>query len=158
MRRDPYNGHYDICSKCFGKVHAGLLHVCGEPEVPAQSLPVDNVKTTIRESMKPLRGHHRFYDLLSEIAVLHADKNKDYAGDHEALRNLKLCANGGIKPSQGCYVRMSDKWSRFEVLLKRMHETGDGPQVAGESLYDTLKDLAVYALLEVVLLEEEGDV
>lgn len=93
-------------------------------------------------------GHPEFYRLLDELAALHAAKNADYSGDNP-LRNLRLCEQIGVDAWRGVLVRMSDKWSRVVTLAN--HPTS---QVKDESLDDSLKDLAVYALLAIILRRE----
>jgi len=95
------------------------------------------------------RGHPRFYELIDEICELHEKKNSDYAKDDNPLSNFKRAASLGVEPWRGVLVRMSDKWSRIEELSK-----GKTPQ--NESLRDSLIDLAVYALIDIVLLEEDS--
>ena len=95
------------------------------------------------------RGHPRFYELIDEICELHEKKNSDYAKDDNPLSNFQRAASLGVEPWRGVLVRMSDKWSRIEELSK-----GKTPQ--NESLRDSLIDLAVYALIDIVLLEERG--
>jgi len=95
------------------------------------------------------RGHPKFYELIEEMCELHARKNADYAKDSDPLSNFQRAASLGVEPWRGVLVRMSDKWSRIEELSK-----GKTPQ--NESLRDSLIDLAVYALIDIVLLEERG--
>lgn len=64
------------------------------------------------------------------------------------------CRISGYANSSGCLhgkaaIRMADKWSRFVSLMGK-----DGPEVKGETIDDTLKDLAVYAVIVKVLREE----
>jgi hypothetical protein len=94
------------------------------------------------------RGHPLFYELLEEMAALHARKNHDYSSDADPLSNLKGCERLNIPPFMGVLVRLQDKWSRIEQMAK-----GKKAQVA-ESLEDTLMDNAVYSLLAIVLLRE----
>lgn len=95
-------------------------------------------------------GHPRFYELLEEIAKLHSVKNRGYA-NREPLSNLRQCEQFGIPAWKGTLVRLGDKWSRIMSLV------GQGKAGMGdESLKDTLKDMAVYSLLCVILLEEAG--
>ncbi len=94
-------------------------------------------------------GDPRFYELLEEIATLHSRKNHDYAKDGEPLSNFNRSRAFGVDPWRGVLVRMSDKWSRIEELSK-------GKVAKNESLRDSLIDLAVYALLDIILLEEAG--
>jgi hypothetical protein len=94
-------------------------------------------------------GHPRFYQLLQEIENLHDRKNNNYSKDTDPLSNLRQSESFGIPAYLGCLVRMSDKWSRLQELAK-----GKKDEV-GESFTDTLMDMAVYALLDIILFEEE---
>lgn len=96
-------------------------------------------------------GHPRFYELLEELANLHSQKNHDYAGVEEPLANLKECKRIGVDPFIGCFIRMQDKYMRLCNLIQRP------PQVHDENKRDTLIDLAIYALLGIILLEEASE-
>ncbi len=92
-------------------------------------------------------GDPRFYALLEEIAALHSRKNHDYAPSEEPLANFRMAEKLGVPPWKGVLVRMSDKWSRIQQL-------SNGKSPKNESLRDSLIDLAVYALIDVLLIEE----
>lgn len=92
-------------------------------------------------------GDPRFYTLLDEIAELHSSKNHDYAKTNEPLSNFNRSTALGVEPWRGVLVRMSDKWSRIEQLA-------GGKVAKNESLRDSLIDLAVYALIDIMLLED----
>ena len=94
------------------------------------------------------RGHPRFYELLKVIEDLHDRKNSNYSKDADPLSNLRQSESFGIPAYLGCLVRMSDKWSRLQELAK-----GKKDEV-GESFTDTLMDMAVYSLLDIILFEE----
>lgn len=96
-------------------------------------------------------GHPRFYELLDELAELHSRKNSDYATEEEPLSNLKRCEKLGIPAWMGVIVRLEDKWDRIEKIAKK-----GKPAVSEESIIDTLKDSAVYALLCIVLIENKN--
>lgn len=98
--------------------------------------------------MKKYYGHPRFYELLKEIAQLHAHKNFDYSSE-DPLSNFLLSEKMGIPAWKGCLVRMSDKISRLWSFAKR-----EKYLVKDESVIDTAKDLAVYSLLMIILYEE----
>lgn len=66
-----------------------------------------------------------------------AEKNKRYAGNHDPFRNLKIAGDYGIA------VRMSDKVTRLLTLLHPANTV----DAADESIEDTLRDLANYAML-----------
>lgn len=97
--------------------------------------------------MAERHGDPRFYQLLDEIAELHSRKNHDYAKTEEPLSNFHRSRALGVEPWRGVLVRMSDKWSRIEQL-------SSGKTAKNESLRDSLIDLAVYALIDVLLLED----
>lgn len=99
--------------------------------------------------LKERRGHPRFYQLLEEIADLHARKNANYSKDNDPLSNLRMCESFGVPAWIGVLIRMGDKWSRIQELAKGK------PDLVGENIQDTLQDLAVYSLLAIVLLEEK---
>ncbi len=94
-------------------------------------------------------GHPRFYELLDGLRELHNRKNHDYAGADDPLRNFRKCEAWGLKDFKGCFVRMGDKYSRIEEFLKQ-----GVLQVKDETVIDTARDLAVYALLFIILFEE----
>ena len=106
-------------------------------------------KRPTRSTTTVQHGDPRFYQLLEEIAELHSRKNHDYAKTNEPLSNFTRSRAIGVEPWRGVLVRMSDKWSRIEQL-------SSGKVAKNESLRDSLIDLAVYALLDVLLLADEG--
>jgi len=93
--------------------------------------------------------NERFHKLLEEIGRLHDMKNSDYAEDVDPLSNFRLCEKFGIPAWKGCLVRMSDKMSRLFQLAKK-----EEASVKEETVVDTLKDLATYSLICVLLYEE----
>lgn len=95
-------------------------------------------------------GHPRFYELLDGLADLHNRKNNNYASDGDPLSNLRLCETFGVPATTGVMVRLSDKWSRLTELMKGKQD------LVGESVTDTLRDMAIYALLEIILIEEDS--
>ncbi len=96
-------------------------------------------------------GHPRFYELLKKMGDVHSAKNHDYAGAHNPLYNFKSVERISMLPSLGIFVRMFDKWSRLENFITSRGEL----HVKDEVIADTLIDLANYALLMLILMEEE---
>jgi hypothetical protein len=107
---------------------------------------MDIPKTTVLTA----GGHPRFNELLIELSKLHAKKNSDYAND-KPLSNFQECENFGVSAPLGILVRLSDKWSRIKSIIKK-----GSTEVKDESLLDTLKDMAAYSLLTIILMEESG--
>ena len=95
-------------------------------------------------------GHRRFYELLNEISELQSRKNHDYAGKQDPLANFRECERIGLSAFMGCFVRMMDKYMRICNFI----ETGT-MKVKDESVKDTLRDLAVYSLIAIILFEEQ---
>ena len=95
------------------------------------------------------RGHLKYYQFLEEIADIHEKKNGDYATVEDPLSNLRQCERLGVTSYIGTLIRMTDKFSRLEQLINKE------PDVVGESVSDTLNDIANYALLARILWEEK---
>jgi hypothetical protein len=91
-------------------------------------------------------------ELMADAVALHVAKNAGYAGadnpDHWA--NFRLSTTFGVTPLQGVLVRMTDKWSRIQSLRRNASN-----ERIGESILDTLRDLAAYALIAICLIREE---
>ena len=83
--------------------------------------------------------------IFDELKKLHESKDHDYAGA-EPLSNFKRCEQFGIPAWKGCLIRLSDKWSRIVTLSSTENA------VAGETIEDTLSDMAVYAVITLALL------
>lgn len=90
--------------------------------------------------------------IMAEATELHIAKNAGYAGadNPDPWANFRLSEIFGISPFNGVLVRLSDKWSRI-VSLRR----NPSNERIGESLLDTLRDLAAYALIALCLLREQ---
>ena len=94
----------------------------------------------------------RFDELILKMKEMHAKKNKDYSGSMD-LSNLKACEELGISPYVGVCIRLSDKHSRLCNLIKN----GLKSEVEDEKIEDTLMDIAIYAILAIILYEERVD-
>jgi len=94
----------------------------------------------------------RFLELLDEMRELYMKKNAAYAGldTTDPYKNFRFSEQFGVSPFVGCLIRMGDKIMRVGNLVKRP----DAEQV-GESIVDTLMDLAVYCINAICLYEEE---
>lgn len=101
--------------------------------------------------MQNKAGHPRFYEIVEKMVEVHAAKNSDYATKEEPLSNLKSSQQFfNIPPHIGTAIRLSDKWCRFCELIKKDLSNS----VKDESIKDTLMDMAVYSILEIILIEE----
>lgn len=90
--------------------------------------------------------------LMLDATKLHVDKNAGYAGadNPDPWANFRLSQAFGVSPFDGVLVRLSDKWSRIQSLRRN-----PANERIGESILDTLRDLAAYALIAICLMQEE---
>ena len=94
------------------------------------------------------KGDPRFHALLKEIGDLHDLKQADYGRSADPFANVRASADFGIAPWKGCMIRANDK-------MKRIQKFAQTETLKNESVEDSLKDLAVYALIALVLFREE---
>jgi len=85
-----------------------------------------------------------FETILELLAATHKAKNADYGSSYNLVPVLL-----GIPVHVGILVRMTDKLAR---ACKLAH--GQAAQVKDEALADTLIDLANYAVLAVLALQD----
>jgi hypothetical protein len=101
----------------------------------------------------PVSASAVYLQLLTDMADLHARKSAGYSGadNPDPWANFRRSEHVGVKASTGALIRLLDKVSRVETLMR----SPDSEQV-GESIEDTLIDLAAYALIVVCLRREEA--
>lgn len=90
-------------------------------------------------------------DVVQAARVLHVNKNAGYAGadNPDPWANFRLSSLFGVSAVDGVLVRMSDKYIRIQNLRKDATN-----ERVGESLMDTLRDLAAYSLIAICLMDE----
>jgi hypothetical protein len=104
----------------------------------------------IIQTRTPDGGSVAYRQLLDHMWQLHLAKNAGYAGQSDdPWANFRRCEAFGITPVDGVLTRMSDKWARLESLWQNA-----GNEQVGESVADTLMDLASYALILICLMQE----
>lgn len=94
------------------------------------------------------KGHPGYLKLLDEMRDLHVKKAADYGVGADPLANCRASAELGIPPWQGTMVRALDKVTRIKSFIAN-------GKLENESVEDSLKDLAAYALIALVLFQEE---
>lgn len=81
---------------------------------------------------------------VEEITKMHAAKNKDYDGAfYKTMKKYGLVA---------LCIRLSDKLDRLDSIFK-----SGSIAVQDESLEDTLKDIAAYAVMGLVELDRQNE-
>lgn len=96
-------------------------------------------------------GSPEYLKLLADMRDLHIAKNAGYAGagNEDPWANFRMSEAFGVEPFKGVLTRMSDKYIRITNLVK-----DPSNERVGESLDDTLMDLAAYALIAICLRRE----
>lgn len=90
--------------------------------------------------------------MLDEMKDLHRRKNAGYNGDNaDPFTNFKACEAFGVPAFRGVLVRMADKWGRIQSLASNPTN-----EQVGESIRDTLQDMAMYALIAIYLYDEQA--
>lgn len=99
----------------------------------------------------PTTGDPTYLAELDRARQLHIDKAAGYTGDNpDAWSNFREAENWGSSALDGCFIRMGDKYKRAQnVYRNASHDR------VGESLIDTLRDLAAYAQIAVCLILEQ---
>ena len=93
-------------------------------------------------------GSDRFHELLEEKGLLHDRKQADYGTVGDPFANVRASTEWGIPPWVGAMVRLNDKVRRLQSLVRN-------GKLENESATDSLDDIAVYAIIARVLLEED---
>lgn len=90
----------------------------------------------------------RFHQLLAEIGDLHDRKQADYGRADDPFANIRASTEWGSPGWVGAMIRLNDKVRRLQSFAR----TG---KLSNEGAADSFKDIAVYALAALVMLEEE---
>lgn len=100
-------------------------------------------------------GDARYLALLSEAELLHRAKAAGYSGIGavDTWANFREAEKWGVTPFKGCMVRLGDKYRRVQNLVRN-----PANDQVGESIVDTLMDMAAYSLIGICLLKETTDV
>lgn len=88
-----------------------------------------------------------FLNTLTEMLELHDRKQKDYGTKESPFANVRASEDLGVEPWIGGLIRMNDK-------MRRLHKAANGGEMANESVEDSLLDLAVYAVITLILYKE----
>lgn len=85
-------------------------------------------------------------ELCDELNTLYARKNHDYGDSFH-----KIFVEEGLAMTR---IRLGDKFSRFKTLSRISPSDSTQQQVTDESIRDTLLDLANYAIMTVLELDQ----
>ncbi len=96
------------------------------------------------------KGDPRFHALLKEIGELHDRKQSDYGAEKDPFANVRASEKWGVAPWVGALVRLNDKVTRLQSFARK-------GSLANESAEDSMLDIAVYALISLILYREEKE-
>lgn len=88
-----------------------------------------------------------FCGILDEMKAMHLKKGADYGTDADPFSNVRASEQFGIPAWLGSVVRGNDKMSRLKTFAQK-------GVLRNESVEDSLLDLAVYAVIGLVLFRE----
>lgn len=92
-------------------------------------------------------GSARFHEILSELGQLHDKKQADYGTDSDPFANVRGSEEWGVPAWVGALVRGNDKIRRLQAMVRK-------GRLENESVEDSMRDLAVYSIIALVLYEE----
>lgn len=90
----------------------------------------------------------RFHELLSELGALHDKKQADYGRGDDPFANVRASEEWGVRGWIGAMIRLNDKVRRLQSLVAN-------GRLSNESADDSLRDIAVYSIIALVLYEQE---
>lgn len=99
----------------------------------------------------PHPGSARFHEILRELGALHDQKQQDYGVEGDPFANVRGSKEWGVEPWVGALIRATDK-------VRRLQKYARVGKLANEAVEDSFRDLAVYAVIALVLFEEVKDV
>lgn len=102
-------------------------------------------KGRLEDAVRP--GSARFHTILRELRELHDKKQQDYGTDTDPFANVRGSEDWGVEPWVGALIRATDK-------IRRLQKFALKGKLANEAVEDSFRDLAVYAVIGLVLYEE----
>ena len=92
----------------------------------------------------------RFREIVDELTDLHDAKQRDYGAAADPYENAASASQFGLPAWQGVAIRMNDKMQRIKTMARK-------GELACESLEDSFRDIAVYAVIGLILLERDKE-
>lgn len=100
------------------------------------------------QTMHP--AHVMFVTFVNRLKEISIGKGKDYGKADDPYQNVKAAVLFGCSPVLGVLIRMQDKMNRLQAF-------SINGALANESVEDSLDDIAVYAMIARVLLQQEKE-
>lgn len=90
----------------------------------------------------------KFHEILKQLGELHDLKQRDYGISNDPFANVRNSEAFGVPAWVGCMIRANDK-------MKRLQAYAVNGTLANEGVRDSFLDLAVYAVIGLVLFDEQ---
>lgn len=103
--------------------------------------------TTTQNTLATNPGSARFHEIIKELGELHDKKQEDYGKDSDPFHNVRSTEFWGVPAWIGALLRLNDKVVRLQSLARK-------GSLANESAEDSMRDIAVYAIIALCLYEE----
>lgn len=106
-----------------------------------------------KATVQPQERHplsQQFHDHLQMLGALHDLKQADYGVENDPFANVRASQDFGVDPWVGAMIRGNDKMVRIKSFIRN-------GELKNESLRDSLMDLAVYAIIALVLFDEQAN-
>lgn len=118
------------------------FHVLGKPVLRLEG---DELVPAIPERHP---GSEKFHRILRDLGHLHDRKQADYGKVDDPFANVRAAEEWGVPEWVGAMIRATDKVRRLQTYARR-------GTLANEGVEDAFMDLAVYAVIALVLFEEK---
>ena len=96
------------------------------------------------------KGDPRFHAILQQMGELHDKKQADYGVEGDPFANVRASKEWGVEPWLGALIRLNDKVTRLKTFVRTR-------KLANEGVEDSLLDIAVYAIISLILLRERAE-
>jgi hypothetical protein len=145
-----YYDEWNMCDICSDRYY-GKVKVTSTPSYAQEQL---NYLAELAN--EPLKGSALFHDILRSLGELHDRKQADYGSTGDPFRNVRNSEDFGIPAWVGAIVRANDKMRRLQTASEQVL-AGQDVSLKNESIIDSFRDLAVYAIIAEVLYREAND-
>ena len=103
----------------------------------------------VEEPLGEPRTVSRFAQIVEEMVALHDKKGRDYdAGTLGSYANIRASEEFGVEPWISALIRLNDKITRLKSFIQQ-------GRLANESALDSIRDVAVYAVIVEILYREK---
>lgn len=89
----------------------------------------------------------KFHDFCDAMKAMHDKKQQDYGRANDPFANVRSTEEWGQPAWVGAMIRATDK-------MRRLQKVAAGGTLANEGVEDSFMDLAVYAIIGLVLYQE----